>query len=161
MPVLEANSKPKNNLPEDWEWLMKTWVHLKKEANKSGDYETYKWFLKELRTNFSKIYAGFTHENWIKLFDEIFKTIACELKEIVIKSKNKPMPKKTPIPEMTDEQLLDSYKKGTKWALDHAQVTSTDKNELGEIYNDQEWQIALNRIERIEKELQKRGLSYS
>lgn len=159
----EANLKHKNDssLQDQFSWMMTTWVHLKEEAKKTGDYSLYKWFLKELKKEFSKIYAGFTHEAWIKLFDDIFKTIACELKESVIKSNNKGMQKKTPIPDMTDEQLLETYKKGTKWAIDHGQVTGTDKNELGEKYNDAEWQTALNRIEKIEKELQKRGLSYS
>ena len=70
--------------------------------------------------------------------------------------------KKT-IPTMSNQELLDSYKKGYKWISDHMQVTETNKNELGEEITPRmfkEWEVGLKRLENIELEMQKRGIVY-
>ena len=68
---------------------------------------------------------------------------------------------KKPTPEeMSDEQILDSYVNGSSWLIKKSQVTGTDKNTLGEKYNHKEFMVGLNRLEAIEREMQKRGLAY-
>lgn len=70
---------------------------------------------------------------------------------------------KTPIAQMTNDQLLDSYKKGSKWLTDRMQVTGTNKNELGEVITPEmfdQWERALKRLEKIELEMNKRGIVY-
>lgn len=159
MTTLKDNSS-ETDLTKDFQWLMDTWVREKKFAKKTHDYSQYIWFLKEVRKNFSKVYAGFTNEAWIEFMGKVLKLLSCELKESIIISNN-PMEitKKKAIGEMTNEELASAYKKGTKWLKDKAQVTGSTKNEAGEEYNDDEWQRGLKRIEKIETEMQKRGLA--
>jgi len=69
---------------------------------------------------------------------------------------------KIPINKMSDKDLLDAYKVGSKWLVDHAQVTGTNKNNLGEEITQQEVELytaGLRRLERIEKEMQIRGIA--
>lgn len=145
-----------------WKWLMKTWLYEKRYAKKTDNWDEYIWFLKELKSDFGKLYAGFTNQAWIDLFDKVFETLSCELKESIIKSNNKGMSeakKKKSISEMTDEEVTKAYQKGTQWLRDRALVTGSDKNEMGELYNDDEWQTGLKRIEKLEDEMRKRGLA--
>lgn len=61
---------------------------------------------------------------------------------------------------MTDQELLEVYKLACNWTVKRMQVTGTNKNELGEIYDHQLFLAALERIEKMEDEMQKRGLAY-
>ncbi len=62
--------------------------------------------------------------------------------------------------EMTDKELVDTWEKGKKWLNDHMQVTGTNKNELGEVYDYTGFMVGLSRIEEIEDELNVRELAY-
>lgn len=154
----------KINLDKDWAWLMRTWLHLKQEAVNTGDKTHYVQFLKELQREFSKVYAGMKNEKWLDLMGSVLKTITCELKENIIKSNSKQKSmadgKKKPIAQMTDEELLDAYKKGVTWLKQKEQVAGTLENSLGETYNDDEWQAGLHRVEKLEAEMTKRGVAF-
>lgn len=67
---------------------------------------------------------------------------------------------KKPIAQYTDDELLEAYKIGSKWVIDRQQVIGTNTNNLGEPYNHQDFMKGLNRLEQLEKEMQKRGLAY-
>lgn len=70
---------------------------------------------------------------------------------------------KQKVEDMSNEQLLDAYKKGYKWLSDHMQVTGTNKNELGEEITPEmldQWERGLKRLEKIEIEMRKRGIVY-
>lgn len=70
---------------------------------------------------------------------------------------------KKPISEMSNQELLTAYKAGYKWLSDHMQVTGTNKNELGEEITPEmfdQWERGLKRLEKIELEMQKRGIVY-
>ena len=70
---------------------------------------------------------------------------------------------KNPIAQMTDQELLEAYKKGSKWLTDRMQVTGTNKNELGEEITPErldQWERGLKRLEKIELEMNKRGIVY-
>lgn len=64
------------------------------------------------------------------------------------------------VDEMTDEQLLEAYKKGCVWLTDQEQITNTNKNRLGEPYKHKAYLAGLRRIENIGDELTKRGIKY-
>lgn len=61
--------------------------------------------------------------------------------------------------ELSDEELLDKYRKAEKWLNPHAQVTGSDKNEMGERYNHVEFMKVLNVYEALSDEMNKRGLA--
>jgi hypothetical protein len=62
--------------------------------------------------------------------------------------------------EMSDLQLLESYKKGKKWVSDRIQVTGTNRNKVGGLYNPTEFIAGLKRLEEIEYEMARRGIDY-
>ena len=64
------------------------------------------------------------------------------------------------VSEMLDKELIKADKEGKKWLNHHSQVSETNKNELGEIYDHDLFMLGLNRIEEIEDELMKRGINY-
>lgn len=138
------------------------WASEKKRAYKTQEYGEYKWFLQETKKTLGKVYASLTHEELISVMDDIFKLIACELKELSIKSKEKNMLnaklKKT-IKEMDDTELKKAYEAGCEWVLDHEKGEG-DKNMVGEVWNEEQWDRALKRLEHIERELQDRQIPY-
>lgn len=122
-----------------------TWVKVKK----SGDTEFYKWFLKETRKEFSKLYTNLKDEAWIEQVGKLLKLVSCELKEINIKyKKEKDMASKEPS-KMTDAELLEAYKTGAKWASENMGKVAEN------IFN-----AGLKRLENIETEMQARGVIY-
>jgi hypothetical protein len=62
--------------------------------------------------------------------------------------------------DMTDQELLDTWKLACSWTEKRMQVTGTNKNELGKPYDHQEFMIALSKIEKLEDELQRRKITY-
>jgi hypothetical protein len=61
---------------------------------------------------------------------------------------------------MTNEELLEKWKVGYSWLTKHEQVTNTNKNSLGEIYDHALYLVALKRIETLEDEMKRRGMEY-
>lgn len=67
---------------------------------------------------------------------------------------------KKKLASMIDQELIDTYKKACNWLAKRMQVTGTNKNELGEVYDHQQFLLALEKVEKMEDEMQKRGLVY-
>lgn len=61
---------------------------------------------------------------------------------------------------MTDKELLERWKTACSWLILREQLTNTNKNQLGQIYNHDLYLIGLRKLEKIEKELQRRGINY-
>lgn len=64
------------------------------------------------------------------------------------------------VSEMSDEELKQSYALGKGWLEEKEQVTGTDKNAVGEKYEGSMYLFGIGRIEALEKELQRRNISY-
>ena len=159
----------KSDLSENFKWFCDTWLSLKKKAKETDskdDWEFYEFFLKEARKSFTKVYVGMINKVWIELMENIFKTISCQLKEINIKYKKVSMSvpiQMFEVSKMTDQELLDLYKKGSKWLTDHMQVSDTNKNELGETITSEmfkQWEKGLHKLEKVVIEMNKRGIVY-
>ena len=61
---------------------------------------------------------------------------------------------------MTDGEILNKWKIGCKWLTAREQISNTNKNNLGEIYDHKIYLVALKRLEAIEDELMKRNIIY-
>lgn len=59
--------------------------------------------------------------------------------------------------EMTEQELKQAYEIGKKWVSDRVQIVGTDKNALGEAYDNDGFLRGLERLEEIEDEFRKRG----
>ena len=59
---------------------------------------------------------------------------------------------------MTNDELIDADNAGKKWLNAHEQVSGTNKNAIGEMYDAQSYDLGLARIEEIEGEMQRRKL---
>jgi len=60
--------------------------------------------------------------------------------------------------DMTNEQLLKAHNEGKIWVSNRMQVSETNKNVLGEIYNHLDFLAGLSRIEELEDQLILRNL---
>lgn len=142
--------------------MVQMWIDEKQRALKTGDWDLYNFVLKESIKNLSILYAKGTKEWYLKIVGEMIKIASCELRGNIIKYKEREANnmKAKPIPELTDTELLDKYKAGSLWVTGHMQVTGTDKNELGTKYNHEMFMTGLKRLEVIENELMKRGITY-
>ena len=67
--------------------LFETWVELHNDAKKTSEYKTYKWFLREVQKEFTKLYAEVTSKEGVKLVESILKEASCQIKKINIKYK--------------------------------------------------------------------------
>ena len=68
-----------------------------------------------------------------------------------------------PIPELTNTELLDLYKKGAKWLTDHMQGDTKDVTVLGEPITEESMKVfekGLHKLEQVETEMEKRGIVY-
>lgn len=63
------------------------------------------------------------------------------------------------VSKMTNEELLKAWKDGYGWLIKNEQVSKTGKNAQGGKFDQNLYLLGLERIEEIEIELQKRGLS--
>ena len=73
------------------------------------------------------------------------------------------MNKIKPYEEMTDEELVETYKIACDWTSKRMQVTGTNKNELGEEITQEkieEFEIALKKIEKLEDLMRARKINY-
>jgi len=61
---------------------------------------------------------------------------------------------------MTNDLLLEKWKTGCRWLVLKEQITNTNKNGAGEVYDNKIYLLALERLERIEDEMQKRKMIY-
>ena len=61
--------------------------------------------------------------------------------------------------QMTNEELKEAYTVGKIWVSNRAQMVGTNKNILGEPYNNALFIAGLKRIENIEDEIRERGLT--
>jgi len=59
---------------------------------------------------------------------------------------------------MTDIDLKKSYETGKIWVTNRMQVSGTNKDVLGQIYNHSTFLAGLHRVELLEDELMVRGL---
>lgn len=134
-----------NNNSNEYADFFQLWLSLKK----SKDYSFYKFFLNELRKEFSKLYLELTNEETLSVVKSILDFATCELKEIRIKYKKSNVMKD--LKDMTDQELLTSWNKGSEWLSERM-----DKNDI----SDEKWDKALKRIEVIEVELKRRGVKY-
>lgn len=64
------------------------------------------------------------------------------------------------VSEMDDNALIKADMVGKRWLDNHMQVSGTNKNKLGELYDHESFMLGLDRIEDIEEELIKRGIKY-
>ncbi len=62
--------------------------------------------------------------------------------------------------EMTNKELLESYRVGSQWLTDKMQVSYTNKTQDGNIYDHKNWVLGLHRLEIIETELLRRKIPY-
>lgn len=60
--------------------------------------------------------------------------------------------------DMTEEELKGAYIVGKIWVSNRAQMVGTNKNILGETYDNNIFLAGLKRIENIEDEIRERGL---
>lgn len=60
--------------------------------------------------------------------------------------------------EMSDAELIQSYKKGKGWLIKNEQVAKTSKNAEGKEYDPIMYFKGLMRIEEIEEEMGKRNI---
>ena len=60
--------------------------------------------------------------------------------------------------EMSDAELIQSYKKGKGWLVRNEQVAKTGKNAEGKEYDPAMYFMGLSRLEDIEGEMVKRGI---
>ena len=61
---------------------------------------------------------------------------------------------------MENEELLGRWNRGYEWLTKHEQITGTNKNRLGEIYDHTLYLLALRRIEFLEDEMRKRVIKH-
>lgn len=61
---------------------------------------------------------------------------------------------------MTDNELVERWNKGCVWLTKHEQITDTNKNKLGELYDNNLYLLALKRIEGLEDEMKRRSIKY-
>lgn len=64
------------------------------------------------------------------------------------------------IKEMTEQEILEAYEVGKKWVSNRVQVVGTNKNVLGEVYDNEAFLAGLKRLELLESEMQERGTIY-
>lgn len=65
------------------------WLTYKKEAIEGNDYSFYRYFLKETYGVFIGLYSELESPEALSLVDEVLKTVACEIRGISIKYKDK------------------------------------------------------------------------
>ena len=63
------------------------------------------------------------------------------------------------VAEMSDAELIQSYKKGKGWLINNEQVAKTGKNAEGKEYDPAMYFAGLSRIQDIEDEMVKRGIA--
>lgn len=68
------------------------------------------------------------------------------------------MQNQKPLNELTDKELKDKYEAGKLWVSQQMQAIGTDKNTLGEPYNNAMFLGGLKKLEEIETEMMERGL---
>lgn len=62
--------------------------------------------------------------------------------------------------EMTDQELLEAYRKGKIWLEGRMQVSRTNKNENGNYYDPLIFMAGLQRLQKIEDILRERSIKY-
>lgn len=62
------------------------------------------------------------------------------------------------IKEISDQELKEAYEAGKLWVSNRCQVVGTNKNVLGESYNNDLFLVGLKRLEAIEDELREREI---
>lgn len=67
---------------------------------------------------------------------------------------------KKSIDQMTEKELLETWTKACYWTIQRMQVTGTNKNKLGELYNHELCMMAIGRIEKLEDEMNRKGVNY-
>ena len=102
-------------LKDSFKEYFRIWVNVKKSARESGDYSFYKWFLLQTKKELSKVYVKLKDKGWVDLVGQVLKFTTCELKEINIKYKKQNDMSVLEPSKMTNQELLDVYKKGVEW----------------------------------------------
>ena len=67
------------------------------------------------------------------------------------------MEKSKLLKELTGQELKEKYEAGKLWVINNSQEVGTDKNVLGEPYNNDKFVAGLKRLEEIEDELREKG----
>ena len=62
--------------------------------------------------------------------------------------------------KMDDATLVATWAKATDWTTRRMQETGTKYNGIGGVYNHSDFEVALHKIELLENEMQKRGVTY-
>ena len=139
-------------LKDSFKEYFRIWVNVKKSARESGDYSFYKWFLLQTKKELSKVYVKLKDKGWVDLVGQVLKFTTCELKEINIKYKKQNDMSVLEPSKMTNQELLDVYKKGVEWLSKDKETRSEKEEKI--------WLAGLKRIETIETEMQTRGIVY-
>ena len=67
---------------------------------------------------------------------------------------------KKQLKDMTVEELIKAFKIGSQYVTNRMQVAGTGRNGLGELYGHSEFLAGLTRLEKVEDELNLRGVAY-
>lgn len=61
---------------------------------------------------------------------------------------------------MNEKELLEKWELGKRWLTENGQVSKTNKNYKGKIYDHRLYLKGLIKLEAIEDELQRQGINY-